>query len=269
MRVRLQGALCKFCIEIAGSAFKSDFRKQAAFRKLLIERDFRNRPKWEQRLQYLPHGRSKNQLNNNQMQRSMTMKLGKTLFIICMIVVASTSVWAQNGKGMHNGNQNGGTNCLLTQATTAAPLTADQAAILQSMREEEKLARDVYQFFASTYSNVRIFSNIAASEQRHFDALGTLLVRYGIEDLAQADAGSFTNPDFRALYSKLTVEGSSSLLAALQVGVDIEVMDMEDLAEAMAATKDHKDVFRVYGNLLNGSENHLDAFNSLLDVISN
>ncbi len=58
-------------------------------------------------------------------------------------------------------------------------------------------------------------------------------------------------------------EGRSLTGAAYQVGVDIEVLDIEDL-EALIASSERTDVRRVAGNLLRASEKHLDAFSSLV-----
>jgi hypothetical protein len=47
------------------------------------------------------------------------------------------------------------------------------------------------------------------------------------------------------------------------VGVIIEETDIDDLNEAIA-TSQHNDIKTVYSNLLQGSLNHLDAFESQL-----
>ncbi|NCB02187.1 MAG: DUF2202 domain-containing protein, partial [Spirochaetia bacterium] len=49
------------------------------------------------------------------------------------------------------------------------------------MREEEKLARDVYLTLYEKW-NLRTFSNIARAEQKHMDAVAYLLSTKGIED---------------------------------------------------------------------------------------
>lgn len=49
------------------------------------------------------------------------------------------------------------------------------------MREEEKLARDVYLTFGEKWG-LTLFTNIAKSEQTHTDAVKTLLDRYEIKD---------------------------------------------------------------------------------------
>lgn len=145
----------------------------------------------------------------------------------------------------------------------AIDLTAAEKYWLTHMREEEKLARDVYTTMYNRWG-YHAFNNIAASEQKHMDAVNTLLIRYGVPDPAADKApGEFTDPDLQALYNKLILDGSVSLIDALKVGVDIEETDIADLNEAIAATR-RKDIKTVYGNLLQGSLNHLKAFVSSL-----
>lgn len=143
------------------------------------------------------------------------------------------------------------------QAPTA--LASSEAAALTFMREEEKLARDVYLTLAETWS-LPVFTNIAASEQAHMDALKTLLDRYGLPDPAATTAqGVFTDPALQALYTELVARGETSLSEALAVGAAIEEIDILDLqARTTAATP--ADIARVYQQLTQGSENHLRAF---------
>jgi len=194
------------------------------------------------------------------------MKLNKTFFTICLILSVAAPSWAQGGQGNRSGARNGGGNCLLLQTSAATqPLSTAEAEDLMFLREEEKLARDVYQALFAAWG-VRIFDNIASAEQRHFDAVGTLITRYGLKDPAQPTAGIFTNPELQRLYVDLIAKGSLSLLDAMEVGVAIEEKDIEDLKAAMAIAK-NKDVLRVYSNLLNGSLNHLAAFDSHVETI--
>ena len=109
-----------------------------------------------------------------------------------------------------------------------------------------------------------IFSNIARSEQKHMDSIKTLLDRYHLTDPAEGNGiGVFTNSDLQALYFELIDKGGKSVLDALQVGVIIEETDIADLTEALNVTV-HRDIKRVYANLMAGSYNHLAAFESKL-----
>jgi hypothetical protein len=154
-------------------------------------------------------------------------------------------------------------------APSAAPgtLTADEIAGLQFMREEEKLAHDVYVTFYQQYG-LAIFNNIASSEATHMAAVKTLLDRYGIADPAAGQTiGVFTNPDLQAMYNQLVTQGRTSLTAALKVGGAIEEIDIRDLQMHVTGTT-HTDIRSVYNNLLNGSYNHLRAFASTLKTQS-
>ncbi|HNY49615.1 MAG TPA: DUF2202 domain-containing protein [Smithella sp.] len=148
----------------------------------------------------------------------------------------------------------------------ATSLTAAEKYWLTYMREEEKLARDVYVTMYNLYG-AQIFNNIAASEQRHMDSIKNLLIKYGIPDpVAGNDVGEFTNPDLQALYDQLIIQGKISLAEALKVGVFIEETDITDLDAGIASTT-RKDIKNVYSNLLDGSLNHLKAFVSNLAAL--
>ncbi len=170
-----------------------------------------------------------------------------------------------NGNGSGNGNGGpSGTPCEACQSTTPAttPLSATEKESLLYMREEEKLARDVYNAFYDRYG-LRVFSNIATSEQAHMDAVLTLLNRYGLADPAAAAPGVFNNDDLQALYDDLIDQGNASLTAALQAAVLIEETDIADLQDGLALTS-HADLRAVYNNLLRASQNHLRAFSRQL-----
>ena len=103
------------------------------------------------------------------------------------------------------------------------------------MREEEKLARDVYNYLAARWE-LRVFSQIAVSEGKHMEAIKALLDKYEIPDPVVTDVpGQFSRGDFQELYSRLTSEGSTSIGAALHVGATIEDLDISDLLKAIAA----------------------------------
>jgi hypothetical protein len=144
------------------------------------------------------------------------------------------------------------------------PLSQEETDWLTFMREEEKLARDVYLYMYNEWG-LRIFNNIAVSEQRHFEAVGTLLDRYSVEDpAAETGLGEFNNEDLQNLYNTLIGEGSGSIIGALGVGVTIEEKDIADLLKAVNTTT-HQDLETVFNNLLQASEKHLNAFNSTLE----
>ncbi|MCK4901592.1 MAG: DUF2202 domain-containing protein [Anaerolineales bacterium] len=143
-------------------------------------------------------------------------------------------------------------------------LSEAEAAGLIFMREEEKLARDVYITLYDQWG-LPLFQNISKSEQTHTDAVKALLDNYGLDDpMLGNEVGVFSNPELQALYDQLVIQGNQSLIEALKVGVAIEEIDILDLEERLAQT-DKADIQRVYENLLNGSYNHLRAFVSTLE----
>ena len=146
---------------------------------------------------------------------------------------------------------------------TASTLSSSEEAGLVFMREEEKLAHDVYVTLYAQWG-LPVFQNIANSESTHTAAVKVLLDRYGIADPAVGNGvGKFTNPELQALYNQLVAQGSTSLADALKVGVAIEEKDILDLQTRLAQTSS-ADIQLVYNNLMRGSENHLRAFTSTL-----
>jgi hypothetical protein len=138
-------------------------------------------------------------------------------------------------------------------------LSDEEIAGLVYMREEEKLARDVYITFNALYS-ANIFSNISASEQAHTDAVLLLINRYNIDDpSADMPIGAFQNEGLQALYDDLVAQGNQDLESAFLVACAIEEIDILDLIEYMDNTE-YKDLELVYQHLLDGSENHLRSY---------
>jgi len=174
------------------------------------------------------------------------------LIAACGVVLLAPVAWA----GGPGGGQGGGT----------LPLSPAEIDGLLWMREEEKLARDVYQALGAAWE-APIFANIAASEQQHMDAVLTLLNRYQVADPAAGnDPGEFTNPDLQALYDTLVARGLTSCEEAFQVGVLIEQTDIADL-DARLPDVTHADIRRVYTNLRAASVKHLAAFERQLTTL--
>ncbi len=127
------------------------------------------------------------------------------------------------------------------------------------MAEEEKMAGDLYEAFFEMYG-VKVFTNIAASEDRHTDAVRGLLDAYDLDDpTVGMPAGEFTIPEVQQMYDELLAQGSESVEAALEVGVIVEETDIADLQDAVIGL-DAPRAVAVYENLLAGSQNHLAAF---------
>ena len=178
-----------------------------------------------------------------------------------LITVAILTILA----GMTVANMNGQPQRGSRLLPPVVQLTEAEESHILYMREEEKLARDVYLTLDEIWG-AEIFANISDSEQRHMDALKNLITRYGLVDpVADDTLGIYTNPDFAVLYEQFVTDGSESLEAALNVGVYIEELDIADLDQALEETS-MRSVRRVFQNLLNGSHSHLDAFQRAIEA---
>ncbi|AIF70098.1 hypothetical protein PAP_08585 [Palaeococcus pacificus DY20341] len=143
-----------------------------------------------------------------------------------------------------------------------SPLTDEEKQGILWMREEEKLARDVYLTLYEKW-DLPIFNNIAKSEQTHMDTVKLLIDKYGLEDPVIDEVGKFSNPELQELYNQLVEKGSKSVEDALTVGAMIEELDIVDLQKWISKT-DKQDIITVYENLMKGSRNHLRSFVSNL-----
>lgn len=129
------------------------------------------------------------------------------------------------------------------------------------MRQEEKIARDVYQKLGETW-NLSIFTNIASSEKNHMDAIKKLIDTYGLTDPEPYEIpGEFSNQVFQDMYDELIARGLTSPKEAMVVGQDIEKKDIEDLSYYSANTE-LKDILQVYKKLSDASYRHFDRFSS-------
>ena len=111
------------------------------------------------------------------------------------------------------------------------------------VREEEKLARNVYITLGLIYPHKKIFGRIDDSEQRHTSAVGDMLEKYGVDDpITNDNIGVYTGDRFGSYFTEkyiaLVERGSKSALAALQVGALIEQVQGEGTYEAQFLTQE-------------------------------
>ncbi|MBT33962.1 MAG: hypothetical protein CMO01_30230, partial [Thalassobius sp.] len=112
-------------------------------------------------------------------------------------------------------------------------LSNQEISDLLFLREEEKLARDVYMYSFNKYSQ-SIFTNISNSEQSHMNSVLSLLDKYGLTDpVTNNEAGVFANEELQELYNQLTDLSDTSLSKALEVGANIEDLDIKDIETFM------------------------------------
>jgi len=183
-----------------------------------------------------------------------------SILMVSVVLAAGPGGVHEPGAGMGSPGMEGVGNYQVVETDLEQnTLSEGEIAGLKLMREEEKLARDVYLELYDKW-DMPIFNNIAKSEQTHTDAVKTLLYIYDIEDpVATDDRGIFTDQKLQTLYDDLVNQGDASLLEALIVGATIEDLDIRDLNDLIAQTE-NQDILLVYNNLRKGSRNHIRSF---------
>lgn len=166
-----------------------------------------------------------------------------------------------HGKGQGQGGQGRGGQGGGGGQGSATKLTLSSAAKreLLYMREEEKVAADVYATLAKQYPSAP-FGQITNSETKHASAIQRQLDRAGIADPTVGNAvGEFENDELQKMYNALVARGAASLTEALSVAALIEETDIADLRTSIKTTKDTQ-LRRVYTNLERASGQHLRVF---------
>ncbi|WP_440163105.1 DUF2202 domain-containing protein [Actinobacillus pleuropneumoniae] len=168
------------------------------------------------------------------------------------IVTFSSFSWAAVEVPFPNRSTN------IAAKTTASVLSREEIDSLRYMREEEKLAHDVYIHLYNRWKTP-VFLNIAHAEKIHTQAVANLLHHYQVTDSIPNETGKFNHPELQKLYGQLTQQGEKSLMEALKVGMLIEDLDIADLQKAQQ-TVTQNDIKMIYQFLEKGSRNHLRGF---------
>lgn len=185
----------------------------------------------------------------------------KNAFLIVATLIALSSCESGNPVGNEQANLSQSLANIKTAVNNLPTETLDSAEKerILFIREEEKLAYDVYQTMYDKYG-VKIFQNIPNSELSHMEAMLVIINKYQLIDPMDTNPrGKFEDPDLQLLYTTLVNQGNVSLLAAYQVGAKIEELDILDLNRSIAVTN-NQDVKLVYDFLNKGSRNHLRSF---------
>ena len=163
-------------------------------------------------------------------------------------------------------------------------LDATEASHLTFMREEEKLARDVYLTLADLYPGQQVFNQIATrAEQTHTDTMRDKLDQFNLPDPnpntneLPSSIGVFTGEEwgwyFTEKFALLTTKAGVSELDALYVGAFIEELDMYDIVVCPQVMidrgysspcgleyTDERSLQTAYSALVSGSKSHLRAY---------
>jgi hypothetical protein len=167
-----------------------------------------------------------------------------------------------------------------------------EASHLTFMRDEEKLARDIFLVFADMYPQQPVFQQIGgASEQTHTDSLRDKLEIYGLPDPSPSadvlpDAiGVFPGEEwgwyFTEKFGIFTEMGAYSELEALKVGAFLEELDLHDLVECPTVMvnngymdpcglnyTDESALINTLRSLVDGSSNHLRSYVGQIEAIT-
>jgi len=192
-----------------------------------------------------------------------TRKTVKAITLLMVVLLMTFSIISHVSAQRNDDNFERGISNIISNMETGE-LSNEEMEGLLLMREEEKLARDVYTTLYEKW-NLRTFESIGqGSETSHMDAMKSLLDRYGLEDPVGEDVpGVFKNEELQKAYDELVEKGSKSIQDAFLVGAYIEDLDIYDLERLIEET-DNDDIKIVYQNLLKGSRNHLRAFDRQL-----
>ena len=185
------------------------------------------------------------------------------LLLACQADPADETDIQDDGTQIEDEGSDTDTDDVDTDDTDTDDVLSEQSADLLFIREEEKLARDVYDVLGAQYGT-QIFQNIRKSEQGHMEALLPHILRLGLTDpIVDDSTGAFTNPDLTALYETLIDQGDVDLVAALTVGATIEDLDIVDIANAIVRADD-AELITTYERLMCGSRNHLRSYTTQL-----
>jgi hypothetical protein len=204
-----------------------------------------------------------------------------TLFVCTTLPGLSLAKGGQPATGKRGGDS--------TTSQDTSELDFNEATHLAFMREEEKLARDVYTKLGMLYPDSVVFGKIDDSEQRHTDAVKGALEQHGLEDPNSNDnLGMFTGEAygeyFTEKYEYLVNKATNSELDALYVGAFIEELDMMDIArcpqeivlqdngvdsdsECGLVYTDEPDIINLYESLISGSESHLRGYVRAIEAV--
>ncbi len=160
----------------------------------------------------------------------------------------------------------GWSSCTKKDNAVIVPVNDQEKSDLIFLREEEKLAHDVYIYAFRKYNN-STFSNIANSEQSHTNSVLNLLTQRNISDpTADLKEGEFLNQDLQSIYNSLVATVDSSENHALIVGATIEDLDINDIHHFYSHTTNNE-ILLVYDKLTCGFRNHMRSFFKQLNTL--
>lgn len=145
-----------------------------------------------------------------------------------------------------------------------AELTAEEIEFLFAVREDEKVARDLYAHFYSKYQ-LKPFEMIGKAESNHISAVEKLLTFYSISFPALSEAGIFANAERQLNYTTLAASGNTSL-EAFTTAAKLEETGIYDYMTVLQDIT-NPNIKLVIEHLMKASSNHLKAFLRNIDAL--
>jgi hypothetical protein len=127
-----------------------------------------------------------------------------------------------------------------------------------SLREEEKVAYDVYTVMFEKYES-KVFKKIAENEKEHMNKIKELIDQFNLTDPiagTEDQKGVFSNKKMQTMYDEMILGGNYGLLDALRAAARFEETDIVDLRKYLSSASDQS-VINIYLNLESGSQDHL------------
>jgi len=154
-----------------------------------------------------------------------------------------------------------GTTTFITAGVTppfdsTADLTANEIEFAYAVREDEKVARDLYFAFFEKYK-LKAFENISKAESNHIRAVELLLSYYEIDYPEIGEYGKFADPTRQQMYDSLLIKGETAL-EAFKVMAQLEEENIVSFGEVLEDIE-NDNIAIVIENLLKASENHFKA----------
>jgi len=146
-------------------------------------------------------------------------------------------------------------NEIINEANSVISLQEEEGLLF--MLEEEKLARDTYNYLYNVWGS-NVFNNIKSSEQTHMNTVSNLLDQNNISYTILPE-GQFEDESLQLLFNQFVEDGQVSVLSAYNIGALIEDLDISDLEEFINETN-NEDIVIAYNLLECGSRNHLRSF---------
>ncbi|MDD2425522.1 MAG: DUF2202 domain-containing protein [Bacteroidales bacterium] len=139
---------------------------------------------------------------------------------------------------------------------STAQLNSDEIEFLYAVREDEKVARDLYNAFFEKFK-LKAFENISKAEENHIRAVQLLMDYYEIEYPEMGEYGKFADPARQQLYDSLLIKGETAL-EAFKVMAQIEEHNIVSYLEVLEDV-DNGNIKILIENLEKASENHFKA----------